>query len=56
VSEPVFLAVKVSALRAGYGRKEVLHGIDLSVDVSQTYGLIGLNGAGKTTWLKQFWD
>ena len=52
MSDPVFLAVKATSLRAGYGPKEVLHGIDLSVDANQTYGLIGLNGAGKTTLVK----
>ncbi|MDY0028828.1 MAG: ABC transporter ATP-binding protein [Pseudobdellovibrionaceae bacterium] len=46
------LAVHVSSLKAGYGDKEVLHGIDLGVSENQFYGLIGVNGAGKTTLVK----
>jgi branched-chain amino acid transport system ATP-binding protein len=42
----------VMALRAGYGKIEVLHDIGLSVDRGQIVTLIGANGAGKTTLLK----
>ena len=38
-------------LRAGYGRIEVLHGVDLDVATSQIACVIGANGAGKTTLL-----
>ena len=34
-----------------YGDKEVLHGIDLTLESGKIYGLIGRNGAGKTTLL-----
>ncbi|MCD8103500.1 MAG: ABC transporter ATP-binding protein [Lachnospiraceae bacterium] len=34
-----------------YGEKEVLHGIDLELEQGKIYGLIGRNGAGKTTML-----
>lgn len=50
VSTP--LAVHVDGLRAGYGAREVLHGVNLSVSAGETFGLIGLNGAGKTTLVK----
>jgi ABC-2 type transport system ATP-binding protein len=42
----------VTAVNAGYGKKSVIHDISLSVGQGETYGLIGLNGAGKTTMLK----
>ena len=29
-----------------YGKKEVLHGIDLEIEPGKIYGLIGRNGAG----------
>jgi branched-chain amino acid transport system ATP-binding protein len=42
----------VMGLRAGYGKIEVLHDVDLSVDRGQIVALIGANGAGKTTLMK----
>lgn len=38
-------------VRAGYGRIEVLHGIDLTVPRGSVAALLGPNGAGKTTTL-----
>jgi branched-chain amino acid transport system ATP-binding protein len=38
-------------LHAGYGKAEVLHGIDLHADAGQVITVIGPNGAGKTTLL-----
>jgi branched-chain amino acid transport system ATP-binding protein len=38
-------------VRAGYGRIEVLHGIDVSVARGAVTALLGPNGAGKTTTL-----
>ncbi|BDU57773.1 ABC transporter ATP-binding protein [Limnohabitans sp. MORI2] len=38
-------------LHAGYGKAEVLHGIDLHADKGQVITVIGPNGAGKTTLL-----
>jgi len=43
--------IAIDKLHAGYGRIEVLHGIDLSVATSQVACVIGANGAGKTTLL-----
>jgi branched-chain amino acid transport system ATP-binding protein len=43
--------LQVSGLRAGYGRAEVLHGIDLSADKGSVITVIGPNGAGKSTLL-----
>jgi branched-chain amino acid transport system ATP-binding protein len=38
-------------VRAGYGRIEVLHGVDLAVERGAVTALLGPNGAGKTTTL-----
>lgn len=45
------LALTIDNLTAGYGRMEILHGIDLRVGVGQSLCLIGPNGAGKSTIL-----
>ncbi|KAA9393936.1 urea ABC transporter ATP-binding subunit UrtE [Kocuria coralli] len=39
-------------VRSGYGRTEVLHGIDLEVPDDGVTTVLGHNGAGKTTLLK----
>jgi len=39
-------------LRSGYGKIEVLHDVNLSIEQGQIVTLIGANGAGKTTLLK----
>ncbi len=41
----------VKGLRAGYGRAEVLHGIDLQAPQGSVITVIGPNGAGKSTLL-----
>jgi len=45
------VAVDLNALKAGYGRMEILHGLDLLVGQGQSLCLIGPNGAGKSTVL-----
>jgi branched-chain amino acid transport system ATP-binding protein len=44
--------IELRNLRAGYGRIEVLHGIDLTVPAGTVLALLGPNGAGKSTTLK----
>ena len=39
-------------LRAGYGDKVVLEAISLSLQSEQRIGLLGINGAGKSTFIK----
>ena len=48
MSEPM---LSVTDLHAGYGRAEVLHGINLRADRGQVITVIGPNGAGKSTLL-----
>jgi branched-chain amino acid transport system ATP-binding protein len=43
--------LEVTGLRAGYGRAEVLSGLDFSLAEGQVVTLIGPNGAGKSTTL-----
>ncbi len=43
--------LQVKGLRAGYGRAEVLHGIDLQAQAGGVITVIGPNGAGKSTLL-----
>jgi len=45
-------AIELRGVRAGYGRIEVLYGIDLAVPAGSVFALLGPNGAGKTTLLK----
>lgn len=40
--------IEIKGLKKSYGKKEVLHGIDLELGQG-VYGLLGPNGAGKTT-------
>jgi branched-chain amino acid transport system ATP-binding protein len=39
-------------LSAGYGRAQILFGLDLAVDRGEVVALLGRNGAGKSTTLK----
>ena len=45
------LLLEVKDLHAGYGKAEVLHGIELPVRAGQVVTVIGPNGAGKSTLL-----
>jgi len=43
--------LRIDALVAGYGKMEILHGVDLQIGAGQSLCLIGPNGAGKSTVL-----
>ena len=44
--------LELREIRVGYGRTEVVHGVDLSVGRGEVVGMIGPNGAGKTSILR----
>ena len=46
------MMLDVSDLHAGYGRVEVLKGINLEINEEEIVCLLGANGAGKSTFLK----
>jgi ABC-type branched-subunit amino acid transport system ATPase component len=44
--------LKLENIHAGYGPKEILHGVSLEVATGEIVALLGPNGAGKSTILK----
>src|SRR5512139_1735313 len=46
------MLLQVKNLRCGYGSLEVVHGASLHVCAGEIVGLLGANGAGKTSLLK----
>lgn len=44
--------LSIRDLRKSFGEKEVLSGLDLSVEEHSVFGFVGRNGAGKTTTMK----
>lgn len=44
--------ITVSGVTGGYTRKPVLHELDFTVEAGELVGLVGLNGAGKSTTIK----
>jgi branched-chain amino acid transport system ATP-binding protein len=43
--------LEVSGLRAGYGKIEVLHDVNIALEAGTLCAIVGANGAGKTTLL-----
>ncbi|MEI7556218.1 ABC transporter ATP-binding protein [Candidatus Chlorohelix sp.] len=46
------LAVEIKSLRKSYGKLEALKGINLKVEKGTIFGLLGANGAGKSTMIR----
>jgi ABC-2 type transport system ATP-binding protein len=49
VGEPGRPALEVSGVTKAYGRRQVLHDVTFSVAPGEIFGILGSNGAGKTT-------
>lgn len=45
-------AIKIDSVAAGYGLGNVIENVTFTVKPGETFGLIGLNGVGKTTLIK----
>ena len=52
MDEPAAPRLRVRRLEAGYGRVQVLFGLDLDVGPGEAVAVLGANGAGKTTLLR----
>ena len=46
------MILEINDITKSFGAVEVLKGVSMSVDSAQCYGLVGDNGAGKSTMLK----
>ena len=44
--------IEFRSMSFGYGKKNLFSGLDLNLEPGSVYGLLGLNGAGKTSLLK----
>jgi ABC-2 type transport system ATP-binding protein len=49
-------AISARSLTKSFGRREVLHGVDFTVEPGSVFGVIGPNGAGKTTTMRCLLD
>jgi branched-chain amino acid transport system ATP-binding protein len=48
----VHVILEISDLVAGYGKSEVLHGVNMQVGAGEIVTMVGANGAGKSTTLR----
>ena len=46
------MQLEVNGLRSGYGKVQILHGVDLKVPSGKITTVLGANGAGKSTLMK----
>ncbi|KDA52839.1 hypothetical protein EG19_10165 [Thermoanaerobaculum aquaticum] len=52
MAEALAPILRIENIHAGYGKKEILHGVSLALAPGEIVALIGPNGAGKSTLLK----
>ena len=45
--------IDIKNIHLSYDKKAVLKGIDKSFELGKIHGIVGLNGAGKTSFFKQ---
>ena len=45
-------ALEVAGVAVGYGKKEIVRGVDLAVEAGKILLVLGHNGAGKTTLMR----
>ena len=45
-------AIDVRGLKKSYGKNQVLNGLSFYIEEGETFALLGVNGAGKTTALE----
>lgn len=50
------LAIQCQNVSKSYGRHQVLDGVDIEVPEGNFYGLVGMNGSGKSTIIKAILD
>lgn len=46
------MQLEVSALKSGYDKVQILHGVDITVPAGEITTVLGANGAGKSTLMK----
>ena len=46
------IMLEAAGIAAGYGRKRIVHGVDLQVAKGEVLLVLGHNGAGKTTLMR----
>lgn len=50
------MKLEVKEIKKSFGEKEILHGINFTVESGKALGLLGRNGAGKTTTIRILMD
>lgn len=51
-ANPAEPAIRVEKVSKSFGKKEVLHQIDLAIERAEIFGLLGPSGSGKTTLVR----
>lgn len=48
------MIITIENYTKSYGEKTLFSGVDLSMDPGDKIGIVGVNGTGKSTFLKQW--